>query len=68
MAILSKTDGALIKLIRNRLENNRTDFDHMIDLLNVRIQESSNDELVRLRCKIERLKDNIDAEQKSRTE
>lgn len=60
MALLSNTDAALIKLIRNRLENNRTDFDHMIDLLNVRIRESSNDELVKLRRRIERLQKNID--------
>ena len=60
MALLSNTDGALIKLIRNRLENNRTDFAHMIDLLNVRIQESSKDDLVEMKQEIERLQENIE--------
>ena len=60
MAILSKSDQEIIDLIRKRLEDGRHDFDHMIDLLDVRISESSNDELVVLKRKIERLQENIE--------
>ena len=55
MALLSNTDDALIELIRNRLENNRTDFARLIDLLDVRIRESRNDDLREMKQEIERL-------------
>ena len=60
MAVLSNTDDALIELIRSRLENNRTELDHMIDLLNIRIRESSNEDLVKMRRKIARLQENME--------
>ena len=55
MALLSDSDEGLIKIVRNRFENGRIDLAHLIDLLNDRIRESDNDELLKWKRKLEML-------------